>query len=161
MSEPTPTPSAREIELEKEVETWKTHARKWEDRAKENAAAKKELDALKDASATDADKAQKAIDDLTKRLDDADKKAAESERAAVRLRVASAHGIDTTPGEDGAPSVADLLLTGADEAAMTAQAAAIGARSTGPKPNPAQGKSGEAQVSTKDSFIEALGAAFE
>lgn len=147
--------------LQAELATWKANARKWEDRAKENKDAKTELDRLQAASATDADKAQKAIDDLTKRLDDADKKAAESERAAIRLRVASAHGIDTTPGEDGAPSVADLLLTGADEAAMTAQAAAIGARSTGPKPNPAQGKSGEAQVSTKDSFIEALGAAFE
>lgn len=161
MSEPTPTPSAREIELEKQVETWKAHSRKWEDRAKENADAKTELDALQAASATDAEKAQKALDALNKRLDDADKKAADAERAAVRLRIASAHGIDTTPGEDGAPSVADLLLTGADEAAMTAQAAAIGARSTGPKPNPAQGKSGEAQVSSKDSFIEALGAAFE
>lgn len=155
MSEPT-------IEsLTAEVETWKGHARKWEDRAKENSAAKTELDALQAASATDADKAQKAIDALNKRLDDADKKAADAERAAVRLRVASAHGIDTAPGEDGAPSMADLLLTGADEAAMAAQAAAIGARSTGPKPNPAQGKSGEAQVSSKDSFIETLGSFFE
>ena len=155
MSEPT-------IEsLTAELATWKADARKWEDRAKENKAAKTELDALKAASATDADKAQKAIDDLNKRLDDADKARAEADRAAVRLRIASAHGIDTTPGEDGAPSVADLLLTGADEAAMTAQAAAIGARSTGPKPNPAQGKSGEAQVSSKDSFIETLGSFFE
>lgn len=158
MSEPTePTIES----LKAELETWKGHARKWEERAKENAAAKTELDALKDASATDADKAQKAIDALNKRLDDADRKAAEAERAAVRLRIATAHGIDTTPGEDGAPSMADLLLTGADEAAMTAQAAAIGARSTGPKPNPAQGKSGEAQVSSKDSFIETLGSFFE
>lgn len=157
MSEPTePTIES----LTAELATWKANARKWEDRAKENKDAKAELDRLQAASATDADKAQKAIEDLTKRLDDADKARAESERAALRLRIANEHGIDTTPGEDGAPSMADLLLTGADEAAMAAQAAAIGARSTGPKPNPAQGKSGGAQVSSKDAFIEALGSAF-
>jgi hypothetical protein len=159
MSEPS-TPSIDE--LQKQVETWKAHARKWEDRAKENAAAKTELDELKAASATEATKAQKAIDDLTKRLDEADRQRAETERTALRIRIATEHGIDTTPGEDGAPSMADLLLTGADEAAMTAQAAAIGgSRSTGPKPNPAQGKGASAPVSPKDAAIEALGSFFE
>jgi hypothetical protein len=159
MSEPS-TPSIDE--LQKQVETWKAHARKWEDRAKENAAAKTELDELKAASATEATKAQKAIDDLTKRLDEADRQRAETERTALRIRIATEHGIDTTPGEDGAPSMADLLLTGADEAAMAAQAAAIGgARSTGPKPNPAQGKGASAPVSPKDAAIEALGSFFE
>lgn len=147
--------------LTAELATWKANARKWEDRAKENKEAKAELDRLQAASATDADKAQKAIEDLTKRLDDADKARAESERAALRLRIATAHGISTEPGEDNGPSVADLLLNGADEATMTAQAAAIsGGRSTGPKPNPAQGKGGAAPVSPKDAFMEALGAEF-
>lgn len=158
MSEPTPnqTPSAREIELEKEVETWKAHARKWEDRAKENSSAKKDLSASEKAM----EELTKRLDETAKRLDEADNRAADAARAALRLRIANEHGIDTTPGEDGAPSMADLLLTGADETAMTAQAAAIGARSTGPKPNPAQGKGGSAPVSGKDAFIEALGSAF-
>ena len=158
MSEPTtpePTSSEPTIEsLQADLATWKGHARRWEERAKENGSANSASEqAIADLTAR--------LDEVTTRLTEADRVAEDAARNALRIRIASAHGIDTTPGEDGAPSVADLLLTGADEAAMTAQAAAIGARSTGPKPNPAQGKSGEAQVSSKDSFIEALGAAFE
>lgn len=41
---------------------------------------------------------------------------------ALRAQIASQHGISTTKGANGAPSPAEVLLTGADEAAMTAQA---------------------------------------
>lgn len=144
--------------LQADLATWKAEARKWEDRAKANSTAKKDLSASEKA----IEDLTTRLDEATRRLDEADTRAAEAARTALRIRIATEHGIDTTPGEDGAPSMADLLLTGADEAAMTAQAAAIGgARSTGPKPNPAQGKGASAPVSPKDAAIEALGSFFE
>lgn len=52
---------------------------------------------------------------------------------AARIRVAAKFGISTEKGSKGEPSDADLLLTGADEAAMTAQAERLSARSADQK----------------------------
>lgn len=69
-------------------------SRKWEQRSKDNAAAAKELEALKDASKTDAEK----LADATKRAEDAEARLAEYERerdrAAIVAEVAAAKGID-------------------------------------------------------------------
>jgi hypothetical protein len=47
---------------------------------------------------------------------------------ALRSRIAAKFGISTEPGKDGTPSDADLFLTGADEASLTAQAQRLAAR---------------------------------
>ena len=69
-------------------------SRKWEQRSKDNAAAAKELEALKDASKTDAEK----LADATKRAERAEERLAEyerrAERAAIVAEVAAAKGVD-------------------------------------------------------------------
>lgn len=54
---------------------------------------------------------------------------------AARVRVASKFGISTEKGANGEPSDADLLLTGADEAAMTLQAERVAGRAADQKKN--------------------------
>lgn len=69
-------------------------SRKWEQRSKDNAAKAKELDELKAASLTDAEK----LADATKRAEAAEAKVkayeAKAERAAVVAEVAAAKGVD-------------------------------------------------------------------
>ena len=69
-------------------------SRKWEDRAKANAAAAKELDAIKAQSMTDAEKLAAAA----KRAEEAEAKVAEyerrAERAGIVAEVAAAKGVD-------------------------------------------------------------------
>lgn len=81
---------------------------------------------------------------------------------ALRSRVAAAYGVGTQPGADGSPSDADLFLTGADEATLTAQAQRLAAGrvdvSNTPKPDLSQGGSGVSPAaSTADQFAAALG----
>jgi len=54
---------------------------------------------------------------------------------AARTRVAAQFGISTTKGANGEPSDAEILLTGSDEAAMTAQAQRLTARAGDQKKN--------------------------
>ena len=69
---------------------WKAEARKWEKYAKENAAARKELDALKAAQMTEQER-------LVKRAEDAERKLAEAEAAVQHSKdvseVSAANGI--------------------------------------------------------------------
>lgn len=94
---------------------WKAEARKWEDRAKENAEARKRLDEIEAANKTEIEKAAEA---RTKAEQERDAARAE----ALRFRVAAAHGISTAPAADGGPSDAELFLTASDEATLTKQA---------------------------------------
>lgn len=62
---------------------------------------------------------------LEERLAGLETRAQEAERSALRATIAAAHGISTAKGANGEPSPAELLLTGTDEATLTAQAKAL------------------------------------
>lgn len=120
---------------------------------KSAAALQKQLDDIAAANLSDLEKAQKAAKD-------AEDAAAKATAEALRYRIAAKHGISTKPGDNGQPSDADLFLTGADEATVEAQAAALAARtSTSPKPDLSQGAKG-APVggSPEQDFANFLGA---
>ena len=89
-----PTPAEPERDWKAEYEKVLAQSRKWEQRSKDNAAAAKELEALKDASKTDAEK----LADATKRAEKAEAALAEyereRERAAIVAEVAAAKGVD-------------------------------------------------------------------
>ena len=92
------------------VEFWKQKAREQEKRAKENATAATRLAEIEESQKSEAQKSADRIKTL-------ETEAADARREALRFKVASKHGIDS--------EMADLLLTGADEDAMTKQAEAI------------------------------------
>lgn len=89
-----PTPAEPEKDWKAEYEKVLAQSRKWEQRSKDNAAAAKELEAMKDASKTDAER----LADATKRAERAEEKLAEyesrAERAAIVAEVAAAKGVD-------------------------------------------------------------------
>lgn len=89
-----PTPAEPERDWKAEYEKALAQSRKWEQRSKDNAAAAKELEALKDASKTDAEK----LADATKRAEKAEERLAEyereRERAAIVAEVAASKGVD-------------------------------------------------------------------
>lgn len=87
-------PTEPERDWKAEYEKVLAQSRKWEQRSKDNAAAAKELEALKDASKTDAEK----LADATKRMEEAEAKVAEyerrAERATIVAEVAASKGVD-------------------------------------------------------------------
>jgi len=100
--EPEATPKPTET-----VEFWKQKAREQEKKAKENVAARMELDELK--------KAQLSVEEkLAAELGEAAKRAAHAEAEALRWRIAARNGISD---ED-----AELFLTGSDEETLARQA---------------------------------------
>lgn len=118
---------------------WKARSRQWESRAKRNHAKFKELQA---EHADVLDKLQAVEDKLAK---------ADTER--LRMRIANEYGIDAAKAE--------LLLTGGDEEAITAQAKALAEVSSQARPfgyNPNQGKGTGEQtpaVSARDRYQRA------
>jgi len=100
--EPTATPEPTET-----VEFWKQKAREQEKRAKENVAARMELDELKKAQLSNEEK-------LAAELGEAAKRATHAEAEALRWRIAARNGISD---ED-----AELFLTGSDEETLSRQA---------------------------------------
>jgi hypothetical protein len=92
---------------------WKAKAREWEKRAKDNKGAADRLAEIEEANKTEAQK-------NAERLAAAEKAAAEARAEALRLRIATKHGISD---ED-----ADLFLTGTDEATLTRQAERLAQR---------------------------------
>lgn len=119
------TPPAREDEQPKDTD-WKAESRKWEKRAKENDEARKELDLIKDAQKSDAEKASDRISTETKRAD-------EATALALRYKIALTKGVAI---ED-----ADLFMTATDEATLTKQADRLVERKPERKPGhiPTQG----------------------
>ena len=81
--DPEPEGAAREID-------WKVESRKWERRAKENAAAAAELAELKEREKTDLQKAQDAQKAAEERLAEYERRA---EVEKVRARVAAETGV--------------------------------------------------------------------
>ena len=99
-SEATPKPTET-------VEFWKQKAREQEKKAKENVAARLELDELKKANLSNEEK-------LAAELGEVAQRAARAEAEALRWRIAAKHGISD---ED-----AELFLTGSDEETLARQA---------------------------------------
>lgn len=98
-----------------------------------------QLDKIAEANLSELEKAQKDAKD-------ASEAAATARTEALRYRLAASHGISTAPGENGEPSDAEVFLTAADEAGMTAQAQRFAARTapqesapTFPRPDLTQG----------------------
>lgn len=87
-------PAEPERDWQAEYEKVLAQSRKWEQRSKENAAKAKELDELKAATQTDAEK----LADAVKRAESAEQKLAELERVAERAgivaEVAAKSGVD-------------------------------------------------------------------
>lgn len=100
--EPDTTPKPTET-----VEFWKEKAREQEKRAKENAAARLELDELRKAQLS---KEERAATEAA----EAQARAERAEAEALRWRIAARNGISD---ED-----AELFLTGSDEETLTRQA---------------------------------------
>ena len=100
--EPEATPKPTET-----VEFWKQKAREQEKKAKDNVAARMELDELKKANLSHEEK-------LAAELGEVAQRAARAEAEAMRWRIAAKHGISD---ED-----AELFLTGSDEDTLARQA---------------------------------------
>lgn len=99
---------------------------------KASAALQKQLDDINAANLTELERAQKDAKD-------AQEAASRATTEALRLRIATKHGISE---ED-----ADLFLTGSDAETVERQAAALAVRtSTSPKPDLSQGSKGEPVV---------------
>ena len=99
---------------------WKAEARKWENRSKEH---KTRADANEEAARrlADIESAQQTAEaQNAQRITELENKLAAAERTALVARVQASHGISD---EDAA-----LFLTGADEAALTAQAKRLAER---------------------------------
>ena len=100
--QPDATPKPTET-----VDFWKQKAREQEKKAKENAAARLELDELRKSQLSAEEK-------LAAELTEAAQRAARAESEALRWRIAAKHGISD---ED-----AELFLTGSDEETLVRQA---------------------------------------
>ncbi|MEU7096061.1 hypothetical protein [Kitasatospora aureofaciens] len=122
-----PQTSSAETDWQAEAEKWKALSRKNEDAAKANKSAAEELAQIKLSQLTDQQRAEKAAQDAVNEAN-----AAKAELA--RYRVAATKGV---PVE---------LLTGVDEATLTAQADALlafmGQQTTPPVPDLGQGNRG-------------------
>ena len=152
-----PNPDAPSIEdLTKELDKWKSHARKWEDRAKENSKAAEELDALRKSTMTDDEKRATELQEIRDALAKAEERAAKTEAANLRLAVANEFGLSP----DDAPLLESVSGEDAMRALATRLAGGTPPAQSGPKPNPTQGKDTGKPLSAKDATIEALGGLF-
>ena len=119
------TPAREGVEQPKDTD-WKAESRKWEKRAKENDEARKELDQIKEAQKSDAEKAN---DKLANEI----RRANEATALALRYKIALVKGIAI---ED-----ADLFMTATDEDTLSKQADRLAQRTPERKPGhiPTQG----------------------
>ena len=107
--DPTPEPEPKDDPKPQGDGTdWKAEARKWEQRAKDNKSAADELQQLKEADKTEA---QKAAD----RAAEAEKRATEAESRALRLEVAQDKGLTPAQAKRLAGTSKEELEADADE----------------------------------------------
>jgi len=104
-------------DLQKEIETWKGHARTWEDRAKANKNAADQIKAIEDANKTELEKALDQVAELQAELNS-------SKESALRSSIIAEFSLD--------PDDAAVLLTASDEEGLRAQAERLAAK-TAPK----------------------------
>lgn len=143
------TPSTEDLLAE--LEEWKGHARKWEDRAKENKDAKDELDRAARERMSDDERVKADLQDLTAERDEATSRAEKAEAALNRYKIAVEYGLTD---ED-----ATALESVSDEQALRTLAERLSTRSTGPRPNPHQGTrhtKATGPATSSDLFVEAV-----
>lgn len=145
-TETTETPTVDDLLAQ--VEEWKGHARKHEDRAKAAADAVKELADLKRAQMTDAEKAEADRAEREGEFTTLKTERDEAVAALARYKVATEFGLSA---ED-----AEALSSITDEATLRSLAERLSGRSTGTRPNPAQGKSKAKAVTPAEAFADAL-----
>jgi hypothetical protein len=119
---------------------WKAEARKWEQRAKENSAARKELDEIKRERMTETERMAAEAKDATARAE-----AAEAELERMRADAKRASDAAEVAAEFGVPA---NLLTQPDREAMVEQAKAIREYAGGVPAAPVFGRDG-AKPATK------------
>jgi lysyl-tRNA synthetase class I len=135
--------------LQAKIEEITAQSRKWEGRAKENFEAKTELDKIRRENMTEAEKVQADLADANSRVEQAEARAQEAEAALARYKVATEFGLTA---ED-----AEALSAITDEATLRSLAERLAGRSSGPRPNPAQGKRGATAPGTPaEAFADAL-----
>lgn len=135
-----------EVKPSETVDFWKQKAREQESRAKANADAARELQAIRDSQKSEAQRQAEA-------LAEAQKAASSAQQEALRWRIAAQHGITA---ED-----AELFLTGSSEEAMNAQAQRLAEKVAVPKkpelrPDPSQGARGSGTADPAQQFAEIL-----
>ena len=84
---------AKAKELEAERDTWKKHARTWEDRAKENESAAKKLKEAEDAGKTDVQRLQEQLAEMRDAAQQREADLAAKERKALIATVAAEEGV--------------------------------------------------------------------
>ncbi len=147
-TEPHGTEPMEQTVSKAEYDKLLAQSRKWEQRSKDNAAAAKELEALKDASKTDAEK----LADATKRAERAEEKLADyerkAERAAIVAEVAANKGVD-----------AEWLarMAGDDREAIEANADYIASKLSGSPIYPSVTDNGQRKTPTKKSTQDQFG----
>lgn len=112
-SNDSPTVEPTVEDLQKEIETWKGHARTWEDRAKANKNAADQIKAIEDANKTELEKAQERVAALEAELNS-------SKESALRSSIIAEFSLD--------PEDAAVLLTASDEEGLRAQAERLAAK---------------------------------
>lgn len=123
-AEPTPTdtaqadpkgtdPAANPVDWESRYNDLKAHSRKWEDRAKRNEAAAKELAEIKQSQMSEAEKAAEAV----KRAEEAEAAKQEAEAKLARMSL-----VQKVSSEKNVPSA---LLQGDTEEELEASADAL------------------------------------
>lgn len=146
---PADDPNATETleALRKELEDFKAHSRKWEERAKANKDAAEALEALKREKMTDEERRAADFDALTKERDEATAAREAAEAALTRFRIATEFGLT--------PDDVEVLASVSDEKALRALAERLSnAQSNGPRPNPGQGRGGKAPATNGDRFAD-------
>ncbi|WP_051432595.1 hypothetical protein [Promicromonospora kroppenstedtii] len=147
-----PAPTAEDLAAQ--LEEWKGHARKHEDKAKANAKAATELAELKRSSMSDAEKAAADLAAGSQALTDAVTRAETAEAALIRYKIA----VDLELSKE---DVTVLDGVQGDEKTLRALAERLaGRKSPAPKPTPTQGRTTGGTPSAKDSFVEALDGLF-
>lgn len=141
----TETPSVEDLLAQ--VEEWKGHARKHEQRAKDNKDAADALEALKREKMTDAERAQVEAQERDSRLTEAEARAEKAEAALARFQIAAEFGLDKEDTE--------ALAAVSDPEAVKALAARLAGRSA-QRPTPGQGRTKEAPRTPKSAFVDAL-----
>lgn len=146
-TEETEAPTIKQLQAE--IEDLKGHSRKWEDRAKENFEAKKELDKVRREGMSDAERRQADLTDAQNRADAAETRAAKAEAALARRDIAAEFELSA----DDAKALDSIE----DEDTLRKLAERLSGRSNGPRPNPAQGRTrSTTKTSSQDAFVDVL-----
>ena len=136
-------------DLQKALEERTEHARKWEARAKANKDKADRLDSLEAEKMTDAEKATAALTAAQTEAQTATERAEKAEAALARYEIATEFGLDA----DDVKALSSI----SDPDALRSLAERLASRSTGPQPNPAQGRNrGSAAQTTEQAFADAL-----